>query len=57
MIQENAEQDVAAPPIPAEDLTRQYTQIEDELREAIERVLPSGRYAEWQRRLEVSVKS
>lgn len=44
MIQENVEQDVAAPPIPAEDLTRQYTQIGDELREAIERVLPSGRY-------------
>ncbi|HEY6411279.1 MAG TPA: DegT/DnrJ/EryC1/StrS family aminotransferase [Ktedonobacteraceae bacterium] len=44
MIRENAEQDIASPPIPAEDLTRQYMQIEGELREAIERVLPSGRY-------------
>lgn len=30
--------------IPAEDLTRQFNDIGDELREAIELVLPSGRY-------------
>ena len=31
-------------PIPAEDLTRQFEQIGDEVRAAIERVLPGGRY-------------
>lgn len=35
----------AAPePIPAEDLTRQFEYIGDEVRAAIERVLPGGRY-------------
>jgi dTDP-4-amino-4,6-dideoxygalactose transaminase len=33
-----------AEPIPAEDLTRQYRQIEVEIHAAIERVLPSGKY-------------
>jgi len=31
-------------PIPAEDLTRQFAMIGDEVRAAIERVLPGGRY-------------
>jgi len=31
-------------PIPAEDLTRQYAQIADEVHTAIDRVLPSGKY-------------
>jgi dTDP-4-amino-4,6-dideoxygalactose transaminase len=31
-------------PIPAEDLTRQYTQIAGEIRTAIDRVLPMGKY-------------
>jgi dTDP-4-amino-4,6-dideoxygalactose transaminase len=31
-------------PIPAEDLTRQFEHIGDEVRAAIERVLPGGRY-------------
>jgi dTDP-4-amino-4,6-dideoxygalactose transaminase len=31
-------------PIPAEDLTRQYVQIRAEIRAAIDRVLPSGKY-------------
>lgn len=31
-------------PIPAEDLTRQFEQIGEEVRAAIERVLPGGRY-------------
>ncbi len=32
------------PPILAEDLTRQFEQIGDEVRAAIERILPGGRY-------------
>ena len=35
---------VALEPIPAEDLTRQFEYIGDEVRAAIERVLPGGRY-------------
>jgi dTDP-4-amino-4,6-dideoxygalactose transaminase len=31
-------------PIPAEDLTRQYAMIQDEIHAAIDRVLPSGKY-------------
>ena len=34
----------SADPIPAEDLTRQYMQIEAEIHAAIDRVLPSGKY-------------
>ena len=37
-------QPVTGPAIPAEDLTRQFGEIGPELREAIELVLPSGRY-------------
>lgn len=56
MLQENTGQktlNVPAPssraasevsPIPAEDVSRQYQLIEREIREAIDRVLPSGRY-------------
>ncbi len=33
-----------ADPIPADDLTRQYRQIDAEIHAAIERVLPSGKY-------------
>jgi dTDP-4-amino-4,6-dideoxygalactose transaminase len=33
-----------AAPIPAEDLTRQYRAIEGEVRQAIDEVLPTGRY-------------
>ena len=36
--------DSPLPPIPAEDLTRQFAVIGDEVRAAIERVLPRGRY-------------
>ncbi len=43
-LQENVEPDVSALSIPAEDLTRQYSQIEGELHQAIDRVLPGGRY-------------
>ncbi len=43
-LQENVEPDVSALSIPSEDLTRQYSQIEGELHQAIDRVLPSGRY-------------
>jgi len=43
-LQENVKPDLSAFSIPAEDLTRQYSQIEGELRQAIDRVLPSGRY-------------
>ena len=43
-LQENVKPDLSALSIPAEDLTRQYSQIEGELRQAIDRVLPSGRY-------------
>ncbi len=44
MLQEDAKMDLATLPIPAEDLTRQYVEIEDEIRQAIERVMPGGRY-------------
>jgi len=46
-LHENTEVDgatVSLSPIPAEDLTRQFEQIGDEVRAAIERVLPGGRY-------------
>jgi dTDP-4-amino-4,6-dideoxygalactose transaminase len=35
---------VPADPIPAEDLTRQYAQIQAEIHAAIDRVLPGGKY-------------
>lgn len=35
---------LSLPPIPAEDLTRQFAFLGDEVRAAIERVLPGGRY-------------
>lgn len=44
MLQEDAQTNLATEPIPAEDLTRQYVEIEDEVRQAIERVMPRGRY-------------
>ena len=44
MLQENNRLSVSAPPIPAEDVKRQYLLIENEVHEAINRVLPSGRY-------------
>ena len=43
-LQENVKPNVTALSIPSEDLTRQYSQIEEELHQAIDRVLPSGRY-------------
>ena len=48
MLQQSGDQDstisLQMSAIPAEDLTRQFNEIGDELREAIELVLPSGRY-------------
>ena len=44
MLQEKNRPNVSAPPIPAEDVKRQYLLIEREVHEAINRVLPSGRY-------------
>jgi dTDP-4-amino-4,6-dideoxygalactose transaminase len=44
MLQEDAQADLTTLSIPAEDLTRQFIQIQDEIRQAIERVLPGGRY-------------
>ncbi len=44
MLQENTRSSIASPFIPAEDVKRQYAQIEDEVHQAIDRVLPRGRY-------------
>lgn len=44
MLQPCAGQNGSAPPIPAEDLARQYRFIEGELRRVLDRVLSSGRY-------------
>jgi len=44
MLQENTRPDITTPPIPAEDVTRQFLQIEEDVRQAINRVLPTGRY-------------
>jgi dTDP-4-amino-4,6-dideoxygalactose transaminase len=44
MVQEQIDPAASIAPIPAEDLTRQYEEIKGEIEEAIERVLPSGRY-------------
>lgn len=44
MVQEQIDLAASIAPIPAEDLTRQYEEIKGEIEEAIERVLPSGRY-------------
>ena len=48
MLQKSGDQDstvsLQVSAIPAEDLTRQFSEIGDELREAIELVLPGGRY-------------
>jgi dTDP-4-amino-4,6-dideoxygalactose transaminase len=44
MLQENTRQTVASQFIPAEDVKRQYVQIEDEVHQAIDRVLARGRY-------------
>jgi dTDP-4-amino-4,6-dideoxygalactose transaminase len=44
MVQEQSSAAASLAPIPAEDLTRQYAQIKDEVAEAIASVLPSGRY-------------
>ena len=44
MLQENTRPNISTPPIPAEDLTRQYLLIENEIHQAINRVLPAGRY-------------
>src|SRR5579859_5240321 len=44
MLQENTRSDIPTPPIPAEDVTRQYLLIEEDVRQAINRVLPTGRY-------------
>ncbi len=44
MLQENTRPNISTPPIPAEDVTRQYLLIEHEIHRAIDRVLPAGRY-------------
>ncbi|MGZ3616432.1 MAG: DegT/DnrJ/EryC1/StrS family aminotransferase [Ktedonobacteraceae bacterium] len=44
MLQENTKPTISTPPIPAEDVKRQYLLIEDEIHQAIDRVLPTGRY-------------
>ncbi len=44
MLQENSRPNIPTPAIPAEDVTRQYLLIEHELHQAIDRVLPAGRY-------------
>jgi dTDP-4-amino-4,6-dideoxygalactose transaminase len=44
MLQENTKPTTSTLSIPAEDVTRQYFLIEDEIHQAIDRVLPRGRY-------------
>ena len=44
LLQENTKPTISTPSIPAEDVKRQYLLIEDELHQAIDRVLPTGRY-------------
>lgn len=44
MLQENTRPDISTPLIPAEDVKRQYLLIESEIHQAIDLVLPSGRY-------------
>ena len=44
MLQENIKPPIFTPSIPAEDVKRQYLLIEDEIHQAIDRVLPTGRY-------------
>ena len=44
MLQENTRANISAPHIPAEDVTRQYFVIEHDIHQAIDRVLPAGRY-------------
>ena len=44
MLQENTRPTIASQFIPAEDVKRQYIQIEDEVHQAIDRVLARGRY-------------
>jgi hypothetical protein len=44
MLQENRGSTSSTPSIPAEDVKRQYLLIEDEIHQAIDRVLPTGRY-------------
>ena len=44
MLQENTKPIISTPSIPAEDVKRQYLLIEDEIHQAIDRVLPTGRY-------------
>ena len=44
MLQENTKTTISTPSIPAEDVKRQYLLIENELHQAIDRVLPTGRY-------------
>lgn len=44
LLHSNVVSEVTQPPIPAEDLTRQYERIGSEIRAAVERALPRGRY-------------
>jgi len=44
MLQGNTRFNISASTIPAEDVSRQYLLIEEELHQAINRVLPTGRY-------------
>lgn len=44
MLQENTRSSLSTLSIPAEDVKRQYLLIEDEIHQAIDRVLPTGRY-------------
>jgi dTDP-4-amino-4,6-dideoxygalactose transaminase len=44
MLQENTRPAISTPSIPAEDVKRQYLVIENEVDQAINRVLPTGRY-------------
>jgi dTDP-4-amino-4,6-dideoxygalactose transaminase len=44
LLQDNTRLNISTSSIPAEDVTRQYLLIEHELHQAIDRVLPRGRY-------------
>ncbi len=44
MLQENVKPTISTPSIPSEDVKRQYLLIEDDIHQAIDRVLPTGRY-------------
>lgn len=44
MLQENTKPTISTLSIPAEDVTRQYFLIENEIHQALDRVLPKGRY-------------